>query len=120
MQKSLARVLAGVILLWGSTAISAQWLGPGCWYCKDAWPVGTIDQFCELAGHGETGDGLDCREGFDGWGYTCYVPPDPCYNEDASGGGGGGGGGGGSGTTCLIRVGRLCPAQCFSCDYIYI
>lgn len=119
MHKRAVQALVVFGLLAGWSPLPAEWMGAGCWYCEDGGLTGVTNRYCTMAGHGEYGEGLDCQETHDGIGYTCYIPPNPCYNENAGGGGGGTAGGGG-GSTCLIRVGRLCPAQCFSCEYVYI
>lgn len=94
---------------------SATWQGAGCWNCESRWLVGEVDMTCKLAGDGHTGEGTDCNEYWDGWGWMCQTNNTPCYNINVDGGGGGSTGGTG-GSTCVIGRTQVCPAQCASCE----
>lgn len=109
----------GLLLLITTAASHAQ---SGCWNCKPSWVVGSIDEKCSHAGDNQTGEGTECDEYHDGWGWVCYTSGDVCYNVDVNGGGGSGGGGGGfgggGGETCTVEASEVCPAECSRCTRI--
>ena len=117
--KALSTLALVAALLAVPSPAEASWTGPGCWVCSYSWPVGTIDERCDMVDDQEEGDGINCNEWFDGWGWQCSVPWQPCYNEDAGAGGGGSSAGGGASKTCTVRQGHLCPAECESCEIVY-
>lgn len=109
--------IVGLLLLVTATAAHAQ---TGCWNCSPSWLVGSVDEKCSRAGDSQTGDGTECNEYHDGWGWVCYTEGDLCYNVDVSGGGGSGGGGGfgGGGESCTVGLGEVCPAECSRCTRV--
>lgn len=109
--------LAGFILaaIFFAKTGHANWQGAGCWNCEYSGIVGTVDSQCSRAGDGQIGEGTDCNNYYDGWGWMCYTNNAACYNVDVDGGGEGGGGGGGSTNPCVIGPSAGCPAECSSC-----
>ncbi len=108
-----------LVVAWAAPAFAEGWAtGWGCFTCKTHNPGTDPDYKCWFVGDNQTGQGIHCDDEWIVGGHVCVLSGGQCLNTDwneGGGGGGSGGGGGGGGSSCSIRPGAWCPAECPSC-----